>query len=610
MPRLAARRVLPIGSHSMPKTSLPLLLAALLSANVFAAESTHDKLTRLAQDMVQASIVDNPMRATYLGIPGMDGQLAVPSEAARAATIAHLKRWVADLDRIKGAAGKSISLVDADDAKLLRADLDERLHTLLVRRTDRKDYAAPALALVGAIYTQFLHLPIPGQDDATAADVSKAWADITARLEKGPAYIEAGQKLVTQPGRLYGVAGEEQIAGASDLFNGALTAAATEQLAGDPAALKRFAFARDAVLATLDKTNAFIKAHVDAWPENFAMGKAAYDQMLRSEQLLPFTAKDVEGMARDELAHGWAEEAWLTSQARSRKVALGAETGGGMAPDGPALIGYYRERMAQLRAFVDEHDLVTIPAWLGAIDVVETPKFRQPVSPGAAMDPPRVFAKSANGHYFITPPESLKDAADRLDMNEDFDRDRILATAAHEAMPGHFLQLSIARRHPDYIRKIQASGVFDEGWAFYGEEMFLRLGLYGDDLDARLVTARWERVRGARAIVDGKLASGEWTLAQAATFFEEQSGFTKSASQAAVAGYALQPGYVIAYTVGRLQLEELLAEYQHRMGERGSLHDFHDRLLSYGSTPFSVVAPELLADLDKPASAVRAAANY
>jgi len=29
-----------------------------------------------------------------------------------------------------------------------------------------------------------------------------------------------------------------------------------------------------------------------------------------------------------------------------------------------------------------------------------------------------------------------------------------------------------------------------------------------------------------------------------------------------------------------------------------------------GSAPFAVVGPELLADLDKPASAVRAAANY
>jgi len=257
-----------------------------------------------------------------------------------------------------------------------------------------------------------------------------------------------------------------------------------------------------------------------------------------------------------------------------------------------------------------DQDVVTVPAWLGTMDVVETPKFLQPVSPGASMDSPRLFSRSTTGHYFITPPDSLVEAAKRLDMNQDFDRDRILSTAAHEAMPGHFLQLSIAHRHPDFIRKIQDSGSFAEGWAFYGEEMFVRLGLFGDDLDARLFTARWERVRGARVIVDGKMASGEWSLAQAAKFFEEQSGFTKEASEAAVSGYALQPGYVVAYTVGRLQLETLLAEYMHRMGDKASLHDFHDRVLSYGTTPFSIVGPELLADLDKPASAVRAAANY
>ena len=594
----------------MHKTTLALCLAGLLSANAFAAPSTHDRLTGLAQDMVQTGARENPMRATYLGIAGMDGELVIPSEAARAANIARLNGWIRQLDAIKNAAGPSIALVDADDAKLLRAQLDERLDGLLVRQTDRKDYAALALSLVDVVYTQFLHLPIPGRDDATAADVDKAWGDIIARLAKGSAWIEAGQKLVTHPGKLYGVVGQKEIAGTPDFLNGALTDAAKEQLAGNPAALQRFTAARDAVLATLAATSAYMKAHVDSWPENFAMGRAAYDQMLQREQLLPFDAKAVEGMARDELAHGWAEEAWLTSLSRHRKVAFGAETGGGMAPGGPALIDYYRERIAQLRSFVVDHDLITIPAWLGSMDVVETPKFQQPVSPGASMESPRLFAKSANGYYFITPPQSLQAAADRLDMNEDFDRDRILSTAAHEAMPGHFLQLSIARRHSDYVRKIQYSGVFAEGWAFYGEEMFVRLGLYGDDLDARLFTARWERVRGARAIVDGKLASGEWTIDQAAKFFEEQSGFTKSASEAAVAGYALRPGYVIAYTVGRLQLEELLAEYQHRMGERGSLHDFHDRLLSYGTTPFAIVGPELLADLDKPASAVRAAANY
>ena len=593
----------------LQKTTLALALAALCATRAVAAPSVHDQLTAVARDVVETEARMNPTMATDLGLAGHDGELAMPGEAARAATIARGKAWLARLQAIVAQAGPGLSLVDANDAKLLSAQIESRLDDLL-RDTDRKDYAAPALRVVGALWTQFLHLPLPGRDGATADDVAQAWADISSRLEKGPAVIEAGQKLVTHPGHLQGIAGQQQIAGVPDFFNGALTDAARQQLAGDPAAFKRFTAARDALLATLAKTDKFLQAHAATWPENFAMGRAAYDRMLQHEQLLPYTAHDIEGMARDELAHGWAEEAWVKSLAAQRKVSFGAETGGGMAPDGAALIPYYRDRIAQLRAFVADHDLLTIPDWLGPIDVVETPAFLQPVSPGASMASPRLFSKTSNGYYFITPPKSLKEAADRLDMNEDFDRDRILSTAAHEAMPGHFLQLSIARRHSDYIRKIHNSGVFAEGWAFYGEEMFLRLGLYGDDLDARLSIARWERVRGARVIVDVKLASGEWTLKQAAEFFEAQSGFTKSASEAAVAGYAQEPGYVIAYTVGRLQLESLLAEYQHRMGDKGSLHDFHDRLLSYGSVPFSVVGPELLADLDKPASAVRAAANY
>ncbi|HWZ62502.1 MAG TPA: hypothetical protein VNX02_05725 [Steroidobacteraceae bacterium] len=69
-------------------------------------------------------------------------------------------------------------------------------------------------------------------------------------------------------------------------------------------------------------------------------------------------------------------------------------------------------------------------------------------------------------------------------------------------------------------------------------------------------------------------------------------------------------GYWVAYTAGRLQIENLLAEYLRSKGAAGSLRDLHDRLLSYGTTPLAVVGPELLADLDKPASVVRAAASY
>lgn len=584
--------------------------AATYPAAAQTTQPTHEALESLAQDIVYTTAKAYPMTATFLGIEGHDGELERPSEEFRAAQVRRLQQWQGKLHSISAGFDAHTSLVDKDDALLLQARLTRSLDQLLVEQFDRKDYGDSGNSIVGVVFVQFQHLPVVGHEGATAADLKRAWGDITRRLAGTPAYISAASRLVTTPCHLLGVVSSRELAGAPDFLKGALTAAARSQLGEYSGEYRRFVKARDAASAALAQLKQYIDAHVASWPENYAMGREAYDHMLKEEQLLPFDARDVERIGHDELAHGWAEEAWLRDLARRRGVALGAPSGGGLAPGGAALIDYYRDCIARLRKFVTDEEVVTIPAWLGSMDIVETPAFLQPVSPGASMNPPRLFSTSTTGYYFITPPKSLAEAAARLDMNEDFDRDRIMSTAAHEALPGHFMQLSIAKGHPDFVRKTEFSSVFAEGWAFYGEEMFVRLGLFGDHLDGRLFTARWERVRGARAIVDPKLASGEWSYEQAADFFAAQTGFTKEQAHAAVAGIAAQPGYVIAYSVGRLQIEGLLDEYLQRMGEHASLRDFHDRLLSYGTTPLAIVAPELLADLDKPASEVRAAANY
>jgi uncharacterized protein DUF885 len=593
------------------RRTISLILAAaalLLSPGVANASPAYDKMQALAKDMTFTWARLHPMFATQLGIAGYDGQLEQPSEANRAADLALIVSWQGRLGQIVAANKGQMSLVERDDAALLKAQLVAMLRQYTVYETDRKDYSGAANAIVGAIFTQFQHLPIAGQNGATKSAVLRAWSDIISRLEKAPAYIADANRLVTKPGHLYGVTGSEQLAGAPDFFNGPLTGTAKAQLPA--ASFARFAAARDRTLAVIAATKQYIDKNAASWPENYAMGRANYDAMLRDEQLLPFNADDIQRMGSDELAHGWAVRFWLEHLSQQTGVPFGPASGGGLAPGGPALITYYRDRLAELRRYMIENKVVTVPSWLGQIRVVETPKFLQPVSPGASMNPPRLFSPETDGFYFITPPVSLADAAARLDANEDFDRDRIWSTGAHEAMPGHFLQLSIARRNPDFVRRIQGSGVFAEGWAFYGEEMFVQLGMYGDDLDGRFYTAQWERVRGARAIVDPKLATGEWTYRQAADFFAQQTGFTKGAADAAVAGIALGPGYVISYTAGRNQLELLEAQYRIKMGSKASMLDFHDRLLCYGTTPFAVVGPELMADLSKPLSQVRAAARY
>ncbi|MFZ0235657.1 MAG: DUF885 domain-containing protein [Candidatus Acidiferrales bacterium] len=570
-----------------------------------APPTTSEQIQALARAMTFDWAKTHPLTATFLGLSDEDGQLNTPSEAENARDLATIREWQRQLAAIplEGA-----TLVERDDAKLLRAQLTSMERQYTVYKTYEKDPSAPSLGILGAIYTQFLYLPVAGTAGATPADVTAAWEKIIARLEGAPAYIAAGNALVTRPGHLYGVTGAEELAGAPSFLAGPLSDAAKEQLPAERFAA--FTKARDATLAAMAQTKKNIDEHAGSWPENYAMGRAAYDAMLRDEELLPFNSDEIECMARDELGHGWAVQMWVEELAKQRGTPIGPESGGGLAPGGAALIAYYRERIAQLREFVTQRQVVDIPEWLGKIDVIETPKFMQPVSPGASMISPLLFSKSSTGFYFITPPTSLAEAAKNLDANQDFDRDRILSTGAHEAMPGHFLQLSIARRSPDFVRKIQNSGEFAEGWAFYGEELFVQLGLYGDNLDGRYFTAQWERVRGARAIVDPELASGAWSFDQAVQFFAHQTGFSQEQAKAAVSGIALGPGYVIAYTAGRAQIEALLTDCRAKAGPNASLHDFHVRLLCYGTTPLSIVGPELLADLNKPLATVRAGANY
>jgi hypothetical protein len=554
------------------------------------------QLQALARDMTFGWAKLHPLVATELGIAGEDGRLDTPSLAADERDLALIRTWES---RLAAIPVTNESRTVRDDAVLLRAQLVSMERQFTVYTSDRKDYSAPGQAIVGAIFTQFEHLPAHAPE--------RAWHDITARLALAPAYIAAGESLVTTPGHLQGIVGAQELAGAPDFLNQALTAAAKAQLS--PAAFGRFAAARDATRVAIAREKAYIDAHVAQWPENFALGRSAYDAMLRDELLLPYTAAAVEHMGADEQAHGWAQTYWLRHLAQERGTPIGPQTGGGLAPGGAALVPYYRQQIAYLRSFITAHHVIDVPAWLGRIDVVETPKFLQPVSPGASMNAPRTFASETTGYYYITPPVSLAAAAARLDPNEDFDRDRILQTAAHEAMPGHFLQLSTARRHPDFVRRIQYSSSFAEGWAYYGEEMFVALGLYGDGLDARYDAAQWERVRGARAIVDAKLAAGELTEPQAVAYFAAQTGFGAVAAKAAVDGIALEPGNVISYTVGRQQLELLEHDYFTRAGAHASLQDFHNRLLCYGTTPLAIVGPELLADLALPLAVVQARAG-
>jgi uncharacterized protein (DUF885 family) len=104
-------------------------------------------------------------------------------------------------------------------------------------------------------------------------------------------------------------------------------------------------------------------------------------------------------------------------------------------------------------------------------------------------------------------------------------------TSGNEGFPGHFLQFSISKHNADPVRRLSFDGVFSEGWAFYEEALLQGDGLCGDDLDGRYAVAQFERLRGARAIVDTKLATGAWSYEDAVTWFAANAGVDRDTAR-------------------------------------------------------------------------------
>ena len=342
--------------------------------------------------------------------------------------------------------------------------------------------------------------------------------------------------------------------------------------------------ARDAALKALAGFAAWLREKKPAMKNDFAMGKKAYARWLSAVALLPLTPDEVVSLGEAELARSRASQAWLAPAAASAPK-----------PAPPSsqdeFLRSYEAHTDGIVRFLEDKDILTVPAFIGPFHCRQLPDAFKPTSPGGFMNPPGVFDADPAGFYFI--PTYDPHPANFFLRAAIEDPRPILA---HEGIPGHHFQISIANRLQNPIRRFHDDGVFIEGWAFYTEEMLERTGLYDDRPDTRVQVMQLLRMRAARIAVDVRLATGEWTFDQAVDYFVSEGGLDPEAARGEAAGAAASPGYKIQYLVGKWQIERLLGRVRDREGSAFTLRHFHDRLVSYGSIPISVIEKLMLGE--------------
>ncbi len=169
-------------------------------------------------------------------------------------------------------------------------------------------------------------------------------------------------------------------------------------------------------------------------------------------------------------------------------------------------------------------------------------------------------------------------------------RFEIEATSYHEGIPGHHLQMAIAAELegiPDFRRQMFLSA-YGEGWGLYAERLADEMGLYATPLD-RLGMLSNDSLRACRLVVDTGLHALGWSRLRAIEFMVRNSPIPDGRATVEIDRSIGYPGEVLAYMLGRLEIERMRTDARARLGDRFDIKAFHDTVLGSGGLPLPLL---------------------
>jgi len=514
-----------------------------------------------------------PVWSSDEGLHTHDAKLTDYSPAAIASRRAHVESL------LKTVGSADITSWSKDDqidwilfrAQLERFDFDRRV--LHPEETDPGTYVSEASNAIFSLLKK--------EYDTPAVRAASAMA----RFRAMPKMFEDARRNLAQPVHLYATLAIESARSIDPLFTQSV-----EPLRRSLDESRRAAFdqARDEAIKSVHDFADWLEKRLPSMPEWKPMGEANYNDMLHRILLLPLDAHDLAHLGEVELVRYRALESMLPDPSLADPDPRRASS---VPADQQAFLAAYQSHLDEIVRFLREKHLVTIPDFVGSFQIRQLPEAFKPTSPGGFMNPPGLYDRDNGGFYFIP---TYDPKSRNFYIRAAIEDPRPIL--GHEGIPGHFLQISIANKNPDEIRRHHDDSVFVEGWALYGEEMLLREGLYAENSAGAAQILRLSRYRSARIGVDVNLHTGRWTFDQAVKYFMDGGGLDRESATGEAAGAATEPTQKISYITGKWQIMRLLGKYRDRKGPAFRLGQFHDDLIANGSLPLSVIEWLILDD--------------
>lgn len=242
-------------------------------------------------------------------------------------------------------------------------------------------------------------------------------------------------------------------------------------------------------------------------------------------------------------------------------------------------VAYQRDKVAaiSMRLHTTFDSLPSTP-----VVVRPVAEYRQQSAPIAFYEQPPLNG-SRPGFYYVNPARQ-----------HDLPKYRLAALAYHEALPGHHLQIALARENQDLpnFRRLLGFNAYSEGWALYAEKLAEEMGGYTSDEEryGLLIMELW---RSVRLVIDTGLHAKGWSQQQALAYRLANTPFSEQDSIKAIERYLVMPGQATSYKIGAIEIERLRKKAENALGRDFSLAKFHQVILGQGALPLDILEQQV-----------------
>ena len=421
---------------------------------------------------------------------------------------------------------------------------------------------------------------------------------ITARLEKIPAFLAAAKSNLQTAPPIWNQVAREENEGNIELIDKTLRAKA-------PASLKsRYDAAAKTAVAALHAFNDYLQNELSKHPGNWQLGAAQYarkfELALATGDTPSQALQDAEARMK-EIREDMKKQATAiypkffpgkTAPADLNQVVSAVLDKIALQHATPE--DYFGEAKKDLREtteFVRTRRLLTLPK-INHLEVIPTPEFMRGIYGVGGFSSAPILEPKLGAFYWITPftPDMSKE---RIESKlREYNRYGLEILTIHEAMPGHYVQAEYASDvQPKWrgaLRALFSNNPYVEGWAVYATEMMIEQG-YDNTPEMRLTFGKQMLRVVSNTILDIRLQTMGMTDAEAMSLMIDQTFQEKEEAEKKLQRAKLSSCQLPTYFVGWRGWDRLRAAEQERLGAGFHLAAFHEMTLKEGGVPLPVL---------------------